>query len=193
MAVNVAETRIEIGAIAAAHGVRGAFKVKAFCDNPMALTSYGAVTLEDGRQLSIKAHSHAKGFVLCSAKEVTSRNEADSLRGALLFVERQAMPELQGDEFYHADLVGYQLVARDGDKQDGDRQDSERQDGTEIGPIIGIYDFGAGTVLEIKRHGKKAVMVPFGDSYHPDIDDEAQRLIMDIAPEWLDDTKPEKG
>ena len=188
MAVNVAETRIEIGAIAAAHGVRGAFKVKAFCDDPMALTSYGAVTLEDGRQLSIKAHSHAKGFVLCSAKEVTSRNEADSLRGALLFVARQAMPELQGDEFYHADLVGYQLVARDSDKQD-----SERQDGTEIGPIIGIYDFGAGTVLEIKRHGKKAVMVPFGDSYHPDIDDKAQRLIMDIAPEWLDDSKPEKG
>lgn len=175
----MADTRIEIGAIASAHGVRGAFKVKAFCDDPMALTSYGAVMLEDGRQLSIKAHSHAKGFVLCSAKEVTSRNEAESLRGALLFVQRQAMPDLQDDEFYHADLVGYHVVARHA--------------GEEIGPVIGIYDFGAGTVLEIKRSGKKPVMVPFADSYAPEIDDEAQRLVMDISPQWLDDSKPEEG
>lgn len=173
----MADKRIDIGAIASAHGVRGQFKVKAFCEDPMDITSYGPLFLADGRVLSIKAQSHAKGFVLCSAKEVTSRNAAEQLRGALLYVARDALPETEADEFYHSDLIGFEVTARGGEI---------------VGPIIGIYDFGAGTVLEIKRRGKKPVMVPFADSYEPEIDGDAQSVIMDIAPQWLDDSKPEK-
>ena len=169
---------IEIGAIASAHGIKGQFKVKAFCEDPMALTSYGAVSTKDGRHLSLKAHSHAKGFVLCSATEVTSRNQAESLRGTVLYVTRDAMPEPDSDEFYHADLVGYDVKARDG---------------AIIGPVIGIYDFGAGTILEIKPAGKKALMIPFGDTYQPEVDEKGKCLTMDIAPQWLDDSKPDKG
>ena len=174
----MADKRIEIGAIASAHGVRGHFKVKAFCDDPMALTSYGPIQLEDGSVLSIRAQSQAKGFVLCQAGEVTTREGAEALRGALLYVTRTAMPEPEADEFYHADLVGFDVIARDG---------------ALVGPIIGIYDFGAGTVLEISRAGQKPVMVPFGDAYEPEIDNEAERLVMTIAPQWLDDSKPSKG
>ncbi len=173
----MADKHIDIGAIASAHGVRGQFKVKAFCEDPMDITSYGPLTLSDGRTLSVKAHSHAKGFVLCSAKEVTSRNAAEQLRGQLLYVARDAMPEPDADEFYHTDLVGFAVTARGAEM---------------VGPIVGIYDFGAGTVLEIKRAGKKPVMVPFADSYQPEIDASAQTLVMDIAPQWLDDSKPEK-
>ena len=177
----MAEMLIEIGAIASAHGIRGQFKVKAFCDDPMAITSYGALSLGDGRTLSVRAHSHTKGFVLCSAKEVTSRNAAEALRGQVLYVARDAMPQLEGDEFYHADLMGFEAVAR-GDARGGDA----------VGEIIGIYDFGAGTVIEIKRAGKKPVMVPFGDQHEPEIDEAEQRVIMNIAPQWLDDSKPEE-
>lgn len=178
----MAEMLIEIGAIASAHGIRGQFKVKAFCDDPMAITSYGAVSLGDGRVLSVRAHSHSKGFVLCSAKEVTSRNSAEALRGQVLYVARDAMPDLESDEFYHADLMGYVAVAR-GDEPDGSHV---------VGEVIGIYDFGAGTVIEIKRAGKKPVMVPFGDQYEPEIDEATKRVILTIAPQWLDDSKPEE-
>lgn len=176
----MAEQLIEIGAIASAHGIRGQFKVKAFCDDPMAITSYGALSLCDGRILSVRAHSHAKGFVLCSAKEVASRNEAEALRGEVLYVARDAMPEPDEDEFYHADLIGFTVFAR----QDG-------QTSVAVGQIIAIYDFGAGTVIEIKRAGKKPVMVPFGDDYQPVIDGDIQTVLMDVAPQWLDDSKPE--
>ena len=176
----MAEQLIEIGAIASAHGIRGQFKVKAFCDDPMAITSYGTLSLGDGRRLSVRVHSHAKGFVLCSAKEVTSRNEAESLRGEVLYVARDAMPEPAEDEFYHADLIGFTVLARQDDLAP-----------ITVGQIIGIYDFGAGTVIEIKRAGKKPVMVPFGDDYQPVIDGEGQSILMDVAPQWLDDSKPE--
>ena len=172
----MAERLIEMGAIASAHGIRGQFKVKAFCDDPMDITAYGPLQLEDGRSLAIKAHSHAKGFVLCSAKEVTSRNQAESLRGKLLFVTREDLPEADDNEIYHADLIDYQVKARGIGL---------------VGKVIGIFDFGAGTVIEIKRPKQKPVMVPFGDSYHPEVDDKAMVLEMDIAPDWLDDAKPQ--
>ena len=168
----MAETLIEIGAIASAHGIKGQFKVKAFCDDPMAVTSYGSLHLGDGRVLTLRAHSHAKGFVLCSAKEVTSRNQAEGLRGQLLYVAREAMPEPADDEFYHADVMGYTVIATAG---------------ALIGKIVGIYDFGAGTVIEIERNGKKPIMVPFGDAYHLQIEDGAKSVTMDIAPDWLED------
>ena len=177
----MADKRIEIGAIASAHGIKGQFKVKAFCEDPMSLSAYGPLFLDDGTSLSLKAHSQAKGFVLCSAKEVTTRNHAESLRGQLLYISREAMPQIAQDEIYHADLLGYQLYARGRDA---------------VGEIVGIYDFGAGTVLEIKRASSQAsgklIMVPFGDAYGPEIDDSAQVLIMDVAAEWLDDGKDNK-
>ena len=171
----MAERLIEMGAIASAHGIRGQFKVKAFCDDPMDITAYGPLQLEDGRLLAIKAHSHAKGFVLCSAKEVTSRNQAESLRGQLLFVTRKDLPEAGDDEIYHADLIDYHVQARGIGL---------------VGKVVGIFDFGAGTVIEIKRPKQNPVMVPFGDDYDPKVDDEAMVLEMDIAPGWLDDVKP---
>lgn len=174
----MAERLIEMGAIASAHGIRGQFKVKAFCDHPMDITAYGPLQLEDGRTLDIKAHSHAKGFVLCSAKELSSRNQAESLRGQLLYVAREELPEAEVDEIYHADLVDYQVHARGIGL---------------IGRIVGVFDFGAGTVIEIKRHKQKPVMVPFGDSYNLQLDDDAMKLEMDIAPEWLDDAKADKS
>jgi 16S rRNA processing protein RimM len=173
----MASRLIEIGAVASAHGIKGQFKVKAFCDDAMAITSYGAICLEDGKTLSLMAHSTAKGFVLCSAREITSRTEAEALRGSLLYIARDQMPEPESDEIYHADLIGYDIEARGQGL---------------VGTIIGIFDFGAGTVIEIKRPKGKAIMVPFATSYQPEIDDRAQKLVLDIADEWLDDTPPKK-
>ena len=170
--------RIEIGAIASAHGIRGQFKVKAFSHDPMDVASYGPVSLDDGRQLSIKAHSQAKQFVLCSAKEVTSRDMAEALRGQLLFVEREQLPDVAEDEIYHADIIGFDLIARDIDKASAEA----------IGTIIGLYDFGAGTVIEVKQKGKKTIMVPFGDAYEPEIDEDNKCLIMTVSSAWLSQT-----
>ena len=143
----------------------------------MALTDYGPLFLDDGRVLSVRAHSQSKGLVLCSASEVTSRTQAEMLRGSLLYVSRAHMPEPDEDEIYHADLIGYEVSAS--------------STGQLVGHIIGIFDFGAGSVLEISRKGKKPVMVPFGDAYHPQIDETAEHVRLDIADEWLDDSKPE--
>lgn len=169
------EQRIEIGAIASAHGIRGQFKVKAFLDQPMDIAGFGPVYRDDGQVLTLKAHSHAKAFVICSAKEVTDRTQAESLRGSVLYVARDQLPDLAPDEIYHADVIGFTLVA---------------QPDQPVGEIVGIHDFGAGTVIEVRIGKKKTIFVPFGDRYEPVIDEASQHLTMQVDPAWLEEEAP---
>ena len=201
----MADKRIEMGAVAAAHGIKGQFKVKAFGDDPLAIADYGPVSLKDGTLLSLRAHSQAKGFVLCSAKEVTSRNHAESLRGELLYIDRALLPQSDEDEIYHADLMDFTLLARLITTDQPSDQSSVRAQIQAIGVVIGIHDFGAGTLIEVMPDGKNAdgkiggrktsLMLPFGDAYDPIIDEGTQTITMDVAETWLDDhnDKRKKG
>ena len=147
--------RICLGVIVGVHGVRGHLKIKAYTDNPAALDRYGPVSLDDGRLLHLKVKSVSpKGPVIAMAQEVTDRNEAELMRGLELFIKRDALPPTANDEVYHTDLVG--LEARD-------------NDGVAIGVIVGLHDFGAGDIIEVKPPSGPTMMLPFAPEYRDEM------------------------
>ena len=151
----MAAGRICLGVIVGVHGVRGHLKIKAYTDNPAALDRYGPVSLDDGRLLHLKVKSVSpKGPVIAMAQEVTDRNEAELMRGLELFIKRDALPPTANDEVYHTDLVG--LEARD-------------NDGVAIGVIVGLHDFGAGDIIEIKPPSGPTMMLPFAPEYRDEV------------------------
>lgn len=151
----MAAGRICLGVIVGVHGVRGHLKIKAYTDNPAALDRYGPVSLDDGRLLHLKVKSVSpKGTVIAVAQEVTDRNEAELMRGLELFIKRDALPPTANDEVYHTDLVG--LEARD-------------NDGVAIGVIVGLHDFGAGDIIEVKPPSGPTMMLPFAPEYRDEM------------------------
>ena len=151
----MAAGRICLGVIVGVHGVRGHLKIKAYTDNPAALDRYGPVSLDDGRLLHLKVKSVSpKGPVIAMAQEVTDRNEAELMRGLELFIKRDALPPTANDEVYHTDLVG--LEARD-------------NDGVAIGVIVGLHDFGAGDIIEVKPPAGPTMMLPFAPEYRDEM------------------------
>ena len=151
----MAAGRICLGVIVGVHGVRGHLKIKAYTDNPAALDRYGPVSLDDGRLLHRKVKSLSpKGPVIAMAQEVTDRNEAELMRGLELFIKRDALPPTANDEVYHTDLVG--LEARD-------------NDGVAIGVIVGLHDFGAGDIIEVKPPSGPTMMLPFAPEYRDEM------------------------
>ena len=151
----MAAGRICLGVIVGVHGVRGHLKIKAYTDNPAALDRYGPVSLDDGRPLHLKVKSVSpKGPVIAMAQEVTDRNEAELMRGLELFIKRDALPPTSNDEVYHTDLVG--LEARD-------------NDGVAIGVIVGLHDFGAGDIIEVKPPSGPTMMLPFAPEYRDEM------------------------
>lgn len=161
-----------IGAIAGAFGVTGEVRLKSFCAEPSDIASYGPLLTEDGsRSFNVTLTRPVAGGLGARIAGVTTKEQADALRGTSLFVSRDRLPSLPDDEFYHADLIG--LSAFD-------------TGGVLVGKVIAIHNHGAGDIIEISPTGhKSALLLPFTKAIVPNVDLSAGRLIVDL-PEEVD-------
>ncbi len=162
--------RVCVGMIVGAHGARGAVRVRSFTEELADVAAYGPVSDEAGsRSFRLEVTGRAKGAVIARIEGVSDRNEAEALAGTRLYVPRAALPELEEEEFYHADLLG--LVA-------------ELADGTPLGKVCAVHNFGAGDILEVERDEGASLMVPFTRRVVPVVDIEGGRMVID-PPEGL--------
>jgi 16S rRNA processing protein RimM len=161
--------------IGAAQGLRGEVRAKSYTTEPDALGDYGNLHAEDGRVFEILDIREQKGMAIVRFKGVNDRNAAEALRGLDLYIERDNLPDelLDDDEFYYADLEGLEAF------------DAE---GKTYGLIAGIFDFGAGDLLELKAPGKRPMLIPFSEASVLDIDLEAGRILIDPIAAGLIDT-----
>lgn len=162
--------RICIGAIAGAFGIAGEVRLKSFCSQPEDIASYGPLYSEDGtRQFRVTLTRPVAGGYGARIAGVTTREEAEALRGTSLFIDRTRLPSLPDDEFYHADLIGLEAVDTGGEP---------------LGKVTAIHNHGAGDIIEISstRH-KSALLLPFTKLIVPNVDLAAGRLIVDLPEE----------
>ncbi|WP_072244658.1 ribosome maturation factor RimM [Roseibaca calidilacus] len=163
--------RVCVGAVAGAYGVRGEVRLKSFCADPEAIGSYGPLWSEDGaRSFEVTLGAPvAQGFA-ARLGGVTTREQADALRGIRLFVDRDRLPSLPDDEFYHADLIGLEVFDTGG---------------ASLGRVKAVLNHGASDLLEVVSPGQKgAVLLPFTRVIVPTVDLAAGRIVAD-PPEGL--------
>ncbi len=122
-------SRILLGVITGAHGIKGEVKVKSFTADPKAIASYGPLQTVDGKAVEILKLKPAKDHFICTLKTVPDRNAAEALRGVELFVDRAKLPP----EPLLADLVGRTVT----------------HNSIAIGTITGFQNFGAGELFEL--------------------------------------------
>ncbi len=83
-----------MGAVVAAHGIKGEVKVKTFTASPDALTSYGPLATDDGRVLRIASFKATTGDeAIVRFEGISDRTAAERLKGEQLSVPRDALPE----------------------------------------------------------------------------------------------------
>ena len=144
--------------IVAAHGIQGEVKIKTFTLTPKDVLSYGALSNKDGtRFFELTFKGLQKGLLRAKIKGVETRNDAEGLVGTELFISRDKLPDLEENTFYLADLIGAKVL--------------DINTNSKIGEVVGMYNFGAGDILEIKIDGvKQTEMIPFNDNYVPSVD-----------------------
>src|SRR6201996_6548080 len=107
---------ILVGRVAGAFGVKGEVRVTAYTADPKALLDYRDLKRQDGSPgLTLLSGRVQKGDLIGRAREITTKEEADALRGLLLHVPREALPEPDEDEFYLTDLIGLSVVTPEGE------------------------------------------------------------------------------
>ena len=167
-----------MGTIGAAQGLRGEVRVRSFASDPTAIGDYGHLHAADGRSFEVLEVREAKNVVIVRFRGVNDRSAAEALNGVELFVDRDNLPDddLDDDEFFYADLEGLEAL------------DAE---GKSYGTVTGVFDFGAGDLLELKGPGKRPVLIPFSEWSVLEIDLEAGTLLVDPLAAGLIDDKDE--
>lgn len=165
--------------ITGAHGMHGAVRVRSFTAEPEDVASYSPLSDEAGtRSFDLSVSRRTRGGIIARLAGIENRNAAEALKGTALYADRDALPELDEDEFYHADLVGLSVVLTDG---------------RPLGRVRGLDNFGAGEVIEVETKQGKSVSLPFTRAAVPQIDLEAGRLTVDPPPGIVDDDGMEEG
>jgi len=159
-----------VAIIVGAHGVHGAVKVKSFTQNPEDFSNYGPLLNAEGDViLTPKNPRPINNAFTMRSPEIKTREQAMAMKGTKLFVPRSAFPEPDEDEFYFTDLVGLGVKSTDGKR---------------VGIIIGVEDFGAGTMLEIRpvktAENQNSFYHPFTKIAVPKVDLNAGRVVIHI-------------
>ncbi|MEO5697795.1 MAG: ribosome maturation factor RimM, partial [Burkholderiaceae bacterium] len=161
-------------------GLKGWFKVQAFASDPQALFASRRWFLLPSeksilprpaataippllRIAQIKEHGDV---VVALAEDIADRSAAESLRGARVFVGRTNFPTAGPDEFYWVDLIGLNVVNRQGEA---------------LGTVVGLIDTGPHSVLRVAP-----LVTPAGVSVQ-----EAERLIPFVAA-YVDEVSLER-
>ena len=166
----MAPDRICVGAISGAFGVGGEVRLKSFCAQPEAIAAYAPLYTEDGaRSFGVRITRAIPGGLAARLSGITTKEEADALRGTSLFADRERLPSLPDDEFYHADLIGLPVFDTGG---------------AQLGTVRAIYNHGAGDILEIFAPGRMtALLLPFTKAVVPTVDLTAGRIVADPPEE----------
>lgn len=126
--------RILVGKIVAPQGVRGEVRVQAFTENPMDFKTLDVKSnvFNDGDFKFVRALPSST-VIIAKIRGVDDRNTAEGLRGTELFIERGALPDLDTNEYYQADLIGFDVV----------------RGGGKIGTVECFQNYGAGDIIEL--------------------------------------------
>lgn len=173
---------VEVGRIADAWGIKGWFKVLPHSASPEALFSSrrwyllpperGPKSFAGPVLLRIREAKEHSDSVVATAQEVDDRTGAEALKGARVFVARSSFPTPGEDEYYWVDLLGLEVLNRQG---------------VALGQVKDLLSTGPQTVLviEYQADGQPAErMIPFVSSYVDTVDLAARRIIVDWQPDY---------
>ena len=126
--------KILVGKIVAPQGIRGEVRVQTFTATP---TDFQKLNVESSRFNAgdfkfVRALPNST-VIIAKIRGIDDRNGAETLRGTELYIERDALPQLQDNEYYQADLIGFDVV-RHGEK---------------IGVVDCFQNYGAGDIIEL--------------------------------------------
>ena len=182
---------IEVGRILDAWGVKGWLKVLPHSNDPEALLSAETWYLQapDAKfrpgfslfsgtvSLKVDESKIHSGSVVAKFAGFDDRTPAEALRGARIFLSRSSFPAASSDEYYWVDLIGLNVVNREG---------------IALGCVRDLMTTGPQSVLCIEytstqEDGSSAVaerMIPFVAAYVDKVNIAGKCITVDWQPDY---------
>lgn len=163
---------IVMGHVGAPFGVKGWVNVHPYTVTPGALLDYqvwwlGGDAADDWRRVTVdEAVIHGRGLI-ARLEGSQVRETAMRFKGLQVAVRREDLPESGSGEYYWVDLVGMNVVNRQG---------------VALGTVRGLTGTGANDVLEVS--GDRLRLIPFVGQVIDKVDREAGVITVDWGADY---------
>jgi len=174
-----AASRVVLGRVVGAHGVRGLLRVAVMGDGPAHLLDAPSVELSfeerdptrPVRRFEVRSASAGRPReVRLGLEGVDDRDAAQALRGALVLGEAARLPALEPGEHYWFELIGCEV---------------ETTGGAALGRVREIWETGAHDVLVVEDPAGGEHLIPAVDAFVKEIDRVARRIRIEPVPGLL--------
>jgi 16S rRNA processing protein RimM len=166
---------LPVGKVSRPHGIKGEIKVNPYSGDPASLTRYPTVVLTLSGREPLASYRVESGKVqgrvaILRLEGIDSRNEAESLAGHELWVERVHLPPLSAEEFYWQEMKGRRVITTDG---------------RDVGEVTGLLTTGAHDILVI-ANGTREILIPAIREFMVEIREETGTIVVKIIPGLLE-------
>ena len=163
---------LEIGLFVGVHGIKGEMKLKSYTEIPENIFSYKELFAENSNKpINLVFVRKVKNSFICRIENIITRNDAEKLRGLKLFINRNKLSKLSDDEFYQADLLGFQVY------------NLKRES---FGSIISFNDFGGGLLVEVNKNDK-LFYLPMSSKFLKDINYVKKEVVLNLDLNFIED------
>ena len=167
VAVLAPPHHVVIGEVTGAHGIHGLLRVRSHNEASDLLATLDQLDLlhPDGRietHTIRRASPHQRGLWLVGVEDVDDRTAAEALARCRVVVDETRLPRLDPDEFYHHEIVGF---------------DVETTDGTRVGRVTGTMSTGLNDVW-IVEDGDREHLIPVVADVVASIDRSERRVVI---------------
>ena len=157
---------ITVGKIISSFGLKGQVKVDVHLEDLTVLKTFDTFCVGDAL-LKSKINflkKTKKSIWIAAIPETKNKEQADQLKGHLIYIETKYLPSLMTDEFYYKDLRGLQI------KIEGSIQK---------GLVNDVCNFGSGDILEVSLDdSKRTIYIPFNKDNVKKIDFVNRTIIL---------------
>ena len=164
---------LEVGKIINTHGLRGEVKIMTWTDCPEDFEKLEYVlAIQRGKEtrLDIENIKYQKNNIIVKFKQLSVIEEAEAYKNATLKVPREALGELPEGGYYIADLLDCEVSDEAG----------------VIGTLVDVFSTGSNDDYDIKREGKRNLLVPIIEGVLLNVDIENKKILIKV-PEGLDE------
>ncbi|MBR1393137.1 MAG: 16S rRNA processing protein RimM [Ruminococcus sp.] len=156
---------LEIGKIVSVFGLKGEVKVQPWCDSPELLCEFDTLYWKSGTPVKVERARVQKNIVVMKLSGCDTVEEAQKLRGRVLYMNRDDV-ELEDGSYFVQDLIGMKVL--------------DAVSGEEYGELTEVSKTGANDVYHIKSPEGKMYYIPAIPDVVKETDIEGQ--VMKITP-----------
>ena len=147
-----------VGTIVNKFSFKGELLVKLDTDEPELFLQMESVFIEIGKNLVPffieRSQLHKSLLLRVKFEDVDDEPMADSLMKRELYLPLSELPELQGNQFYYHEIIGFEMI----DTQYGS-----------VGTITGVNDTTSQALFEVDHNGNQ-VLIPVNDEFIDKLD-----------------------